>query len=88
MDSFGIAVLGVLNQEHHQECDNGRARINNQLPCIRKMKCWSGHGPNYDNHNGYRERPRAAQNDRGVACEDAKCILDDTKEIPRSFRLV
>ena len=87
MDSFGIAVLGVLNQEHHQECDDGRAGIDDELPSVRKMKRWSGHGPNYDNENGYRERPRAAQNARGIARENAKCIPDDTKEIPGSFFL-
>ena len=85
MNSFGIAVLGVLNQEHHQECDDGRAGINNQLPGVRKMKRGSGHGPNYDDENRYREGPRAAQNGRGIARENAKCIPDDTKEIPGSF---
>ena len=87
MDSFGIAVLGVLNQEHHQECDDGRARINNQLPGIRKMKRRSGHAPNYDDENRYREGPCATQNGRGIVRENAKCIPDDTEEVPRSFAL-
>ena len=82
MNCFGVPVLRILNQEYHQERDNGRAGINNELPGVRKMKRWSGRGPNYDDENGYRERPRAAQNDRGVARENAKCILDDAKEIP------
>jgi len=30
----GVPVLGVLNQEDHEECDDGRAGIDDQLPGI------------------------------------------------------
>ena len=85
MNGFGIAVLGVLNQEHHQKCDDGRAGINNQLPSVRKMKRWSGGAPYYDDKNSHRECPRAAQDDRGIARENAKRVLDNTKKIPGPF---
>ena len=52
------------------------------------MKRWPGRGPNYDNENRYREDPCAAQNGRAIVRENAKCIPDDTKEIPRFFALV
>src|SRR6266404_3919623 len=39
---FGIAVLRVLNEEHHQERDDGRARVDNELPGIGEMKSWPG----------------------------------------------
>jgi hypothetical protein len=64
MNSLGVAVLGVLNQKHHQECDDGRARVDNQLPGIRKLEGWSGYGPNYYDENRYGKGPRAAQNGR------------------------
>jgi len=39
MNRFGIAVLRILNQKHHQKSNNGRSGINNKLPSIRIMKC-------------------------------------------------
>src|SRR6266404_5186278 len=39
---FGIAVLRVLNEEHHQERDDGRAGVDNELPGIGEMKSWPG----------------------------------------------
>ena len=41
-----IAVLLVLNEENHQECNDGRAGIDHQLPCIRKMEYRAGRRPN------------------------------------------
>ncbi len=35
---FGVAVLGVLDQEHHQKCDDRRAGINDQLPRVGVME--------------------------------------------------
>src|ERR1051325_5517997 len=46
MLGFRVTVLGVLNQEHHQKCNDSRAGIDNKLPSVRKLKCWSGRGPN------------------------------------------
>ena len=34
LDRGAIAVLGILNQEHHQECDNRGARIDDKLPSV------------------------------------------------------
>ena len=45
MHRFGVAVLGVLNQEHHQKSDNGCSGINNELPRIGEMKDRSSHAP-------------------------------------------
>ena len=38
MSSFGIAVLRILNEKDHQESNNCRSGINNELPGIRIMK--------------------------------------------------
>src|SRR5262245_40740803 len=34
LNSCSIPILSVLNEEHHQECYNGCAGIDDQLPCI------------------------------------------------------
>ena len=38
MNRFGVAVLRVLNQKYHQERDNGRGGVDDQLPRVGKMK--------------------------------------------------
>ncbi len=38
MSRFRIAVLRILNEKDHQESDNCRSGINNELPGIRIMK--------------------------------------------------
>ena len=40
-----IPVLGALNQEDHEECnDNGRS-VDNELPSIGEAEYWAGHDP-------------------------------------------
>jgi hypothetical protein len=38
LDGVAIAVLGVLNQKNHQECDDRRACVDNQLPRIAELE--------------------------------------------------
>jgi hypothetical protein len=38
MNRFGVAVLRILNEKDHQESNNCRSGINNELPGIRIMK--------------------------------------------------
>jgi hypothetical protein len=40
-----VSVLGILNQEHHQEGDNGGGCVDDQLPGIAKVE----EGANYTN---------------------------------------
>ena len=42
MSRFGIAVLRILNEKDHQESNNRRPGINNELPGIRIMKHGAG----------------------------------------------
>lgn len=35
---FGISVLGVLNEEHHEKRDDGRARVDDQLPSVAELE--------------------------------------------------
>jgi hypothetical protein len=34
MHRFGVPILGVLNQEYHEEGDNGRGGVDDQLPRV------------------------------------------------------
>ena len=43
-----VAVLRVLDQEHHQECHDGRAGVNHQLPSIAVLEYRSGQDPDDD----------------------------------------
>lgn len=56
-DLYGcaIAVLRVLDKENHEKGDYGRAGIDHELPCVRKMKQWTGDCP--------------YQNDRACKCK-------------------
>ena len=42
MSRFGIAVLRILNEKDHQESNDCRSGINNELPGIRIMKRGAG----------------------------------------------
>jgi hypothetical protein len=51
VDSFGVAVLGILQHEKHQERPNGRRRVDYQLPGIRISEVGPGGSPQ-DHQNG------------------------------------
>src|SRR5262245_23708132 len=46
---FGVAVLRVLDEEHHQEGDDSRRRVDGELPHIGIAEKWPGQGPGNDN---------------------------------------
>lgn len=48
LHGFAVAVLGILDQEHHQEGDYCGASIDDELPGVGVVKHWSGTGPNED----------------------------------------
>ena len=82
MDRFGIAVLGVLDQEHHKKGDDRCGRINNELPCIGEMKGGSGEDPHEDDKHRSGKGPGAAKDDGRPARENAKGVTYDAKKIP------
>ena len=43
-----VAVLAVLDQEHHQEGDDRRPGVDHQLPRVGIMEHRPGHGPHRD----------------------------------------
>src|SRR5262245_1230632 len=82
MHGFGVTVLRVLNQKHHEERDDCRGGVDDQLPGVREMKSRSGDQPNKNYQNGATKCPGAAEQDGGPMCEDAECVTNDAKEIP------
>src|SRR5437667_10637820 len=48
VDRFGVPVLCVLNQEHHQESDDGCASVDDELPGVREMKSRARYRPDRD----------------------------------------
>ena len=59
-NGFRITVLRVLDEEDHEEGDDGCASIDNELPGVREVKCRAGQPPNGNNDGCQRESPRAA----------------------------
>ncbi len=57
MHRFSVAVLGVLNQEHHQKRNDGSSSVDDQLPGVGKMKCWTSEKPDQD-HEQVRSQTR------------------------------
>src|SRR5688500_10226488 len=58
---LGVAVLRVLDQEHHQERDDRGARIDHELPRVAETKQRTGDGPRGDSQ----QRERKAQRSPG-----------------------
>lgn len=42
---YAVTVLGVLNEEHHEERRDGRARVNDELPAVAIAKVLPARGP-------------------------------------------
>ncbi len=57
MNGSGIAVLGILDQEDHQECDDRGAGIDDQLPGVGVMENGTGKGPDDDDPDRGNECP-------------------------------
>ena len=61
---FGVTVLRVLNQKHHQERHDCRGGINDELPGVGEMKRRSGDNPDENDKNGAAKCPGAAKQGR------------------------
>ena len=81
MDRFCIAVLSVLNQKYHQERDDGRCGVDDQLPRIGEMKHRPGQEPNEDDKHSSSKCPGAPEHHRGTAGENTERIANYAKEI-------
>ena len=72
MHGARVAVLGVLNQEHHQERDDGCPRVDDQLPCVREVEYRPRDRPS-DNHQARQgKHPGGTGQHRNPVCESPK----------------
>ena len=81
MNCLSISILGVLNQKYHQESDNGRSGVYDQLPRVGKVKNGATNEPDDNDQQSCSKCPGAAEHTGGTPCEDTKCVTDDAKEI-------
>ena len=49
LEGVSIAILGVLNNEHHEKGEDRRAGVDDQLPGIAEPEDRARDGPNDDN---------------------------------------
>jgi hypothetical protein len=59
LNSRRIAILGVLNNEHHQKSDDRRPCIDNQLPSVGVMENGACDGPHADSECCQQKRNRS-----------------------------
>src|SRR5262249_28363903 len=81
MHCLGVTVLGVLNQKHHEERDDCRGGIDDQLPGVREMKSRVGDEPNKNYQNGAAKGPGAAKQDGRTLRERPERVSDSAKKI-------
>jgi hypothetical protein len=61
-----IAVLRILDKKDHKKCNNGRTRIDDQLPGVGKAKNWAAHSPRYNDQATEYEGERLASGQRNL----------------------
>ena len=81
MHYFRVVILCILNQEYHQERDDGCAGVDNKLPGIGKTKHRPRHRPNDNDQKGDDKRPRTTQRIRAFSGNNMKDVLYATEEI-------
>src|SRR5262245_57845126 len=87
MDGFGIAVLGGLDQKHHEESDDGSASIDNEQPSVGEGERRTGDGPNNYHDTSEDKRPRGAHGPGGVMGEFSEILAHgDTPDPPQIER--
>lgn len=87
MNCLCIAILGVLNQKYHQEGDNGRSGVYDQLPRVGKVKNGASNEPDDNDQQSCSKCPGAAEHAGGTPREDTKRVTDDAKKIAFLFVL-
>jgi hypothetical protein len=64
LDGVAIAILGILNQKYHQECDDCRTCVYDQLPRIAELEYRACAPPDHDDQSGDDECSRMAGGSR------------------------
>src|SRR5260221_11011505 len=76
VDRFRVAVLGVLDQEDHQESDDGGAGVDDELPRVGEMEDWAGGGPDDDDQYRQEECPFRTDGRRGAGGDLAERLVE------------
>ncbi|MNN47243.1 hypothetical protein D3C81_1616550 [compost metagenome] len=74
MDRDGVLVLALLDQEHHQEGDDGGAGVDDQLPGLREPEHGPGDGPGGHHAEREHECSGRARMARGATREAVKRV--------------
>jgi hypothetical protein len=78
---FGVTVLRVLNQKHHEEGDDCCGGVDDQLPRVREMKRRSADKPNNNYKHSTAKRPGASEQYGRTLRETSERVPDDAKKI-------
>src|ERR1700761_5201252 len=70
-----VAVLRILDQEHHQERDDSGAGVDDELPRVRVVKVWSGYYPGGNRKRRYGECPSGAGHLCDQLCIESKAFV-------------
>ena len=87
MNCLGVSILGVLNQKYHQEGDNGRSGVYDQLPRVGKVKNGASNEPDDNDQQSCSKCPGAAEHAGGTPRKDTERVTDDAKKIAFLFVL-
>jgi hypothetical protein len=69
MHRLGITILGILNQEYRQECNDRRSRIDDELPGVAKAKERTRNQPEYYDPSSQSEYDRMSGGTRRLFCK-------------------
>ncbi len=74
IDGAGVAVLGVLDEEDHQEGDDGGAGVDDELPGVGVVEDGAGERPGDDDQAGRDKGPLGAHEGGGLSGEAAEPV--------------
>jgi hypothetical protein len=75
VESVRISVLGVLDEEHHEERHDGRSRVDHELPRVREVEERARDAPHDDDGERADERPGATHAVRRSRCDPAEQVI-------------
>ena len=85
LQRFAVAVLRVLNQEHHEKSYDGRAGVDDELPGVADTEKRARRSPDNDHSGGDDERPRMSRRARTESCEAVKTAAVGRTSIRRAI---
>jgi hypothetical protein len=74
LERVRMSRLIILNQKHHWECDDTRARIDNEHPGFGEMHYWPKHGPHNDYEATAQKRRRQSRQPRSPVSNLGKSL--------------